>query len=103
MSNSSERLCPMCGKPIPPRRREWCSDACGRKFHSSKERVQYQPHPYMLKRMRATRKRRACLGCGKTFMSEGNWNRFCPRCAAREDGSGRVVEAKARYDWQERF
>lgn len=36
------------------------------------------------RKLRKQRKRRRCLRCGKLFMSEGPWNRICPRCAKTE-------------------
>ena len=45
----------------------------------------------------STRKLRLCLGCGKMFPSEGNWNRFCAHCSARPGDSGWLPEAKK--DW----
>ena len=32
------------------------------------------------------RARRTCLACGKSFWSEGNWNRRCPRCTTALSG-----------------
>ncbi|HUU31870.1 MAG TPA: hypothetical protein VMY69_07225 [Phycisphaerae bacterium] len=39
------------------------------------------------------RARRRCLACGKTFWSEGRWNRRCPKCTTALSG---VVETPVR-------
>jgi len=31
---------------------------------------------------------RVCLSCDKTFLSEGPWNRICPKCGPRNDQIG---------------
>jgi hypothetical protein len=42
------------------------------------------PHRKKLKGTDKTRKRRMCLGwCNKTFLSEWEGNRFCPKCTDR--------------------
>jgi len=32
---------------------------------------------------------RACLGCGRSFSSEGPWNRLCGECRERDPGKRR--------------
>ena len=34
---------------------------------------------------------RECLSCDRTFLSEGPWNRTCPRCAERNADVPRVA------------
>ena len=55
---SSARLCDWCATPLPPRRRRWCSDKCGKDAADN--------HWYRQGRVRALRRDRfTCQGCGK--------------------------------------
>jgi len=73
-----------CNNPVPPRRRKYCSDKCGKM--AGHERVLEQRRTEQLhttgKRFRR-QKLRTCLGCNKEFMSGGPWNRFCQTCAQK--------------------
>lgn len=42
---------------------------------------------------KAKRGPRACLGCGKTFESEGIHNRMCSCCRSRDDGGSMAIAA----------
>lgn len=75
---------PGCGRPIPDGRRKYCSDRCARVVNrdSAAARARRRqaaiaakggPHVGM----------RICLSCDAPFLSEGPWNRICPRCSER--------------------
>jgi len=43
-------------------------------------------------------RRRVCLRCTRTFMSEGPWHRICPTCQRREDAAITPGAARGRVD-----
>ncbi len=75
---------PGCNNPIPPGRRKYCSDRCARIVNrdSAEARARRRAAAILAKGGREVRKR-LCLGCGRYFLSEGPWNRICPRCSER--------------------
>lgn len=99
------RLCAYCGAQITdPGRRRFCCDGCSRAYYREQE-VETRstvPPANIVKLQKRTRKRRTCLRCGKRFMSDGAWNRICPKCGEKDDG-GRPAEAKGEYHWQDTF
>jgi len=71
-----------CNKPVLAPRRKFCSVLCGRLSHRQRQIDLLKDETVrQAQRNKATRKQRTCLRCDRTFMSEGNWNRVCPRCA----------------------
>lgn len=73
-----------CGKPIPDGRRKYCSDRCARVVNrdSSAARAKRRTAAIAARGGPEVRKR-MCLSCVKPFLSEGPWNRICPRCSER--------------------
>ena len=97
---TTPRVCSVCGGPLTGgNRAKYCSDACravgtrrqpcrARKAAKARHerRVREETRP-------STAKRRPCLGhCGGTFMSEGPWNRVCPKCAVLNERQGSIRE-----------
>ena len=73
-----------CGKPIPSGRRKYCSDRCARIVNrdSAAARARRRTAAIRAKGGPAVRTR-TCLACSQAFLSEGPWNRICPRCSER--------------------
>jgi len=79
----SRTHCP-CGNDLSEKqvaeRRRYCSRGCARRL---------APRPYGEQRRRALAAAspqaadRICLSCDLPFLSEGPWNRMCPRCQPR--------------------
>ncbi len=75
---------PGCGKPVGEGRRKYCSDRCARivnrdsataRARRRQAAIAAKGGPHVAPRI--------CLSCDKTFLSEGPWNRICPRCSER--------------------
>lgn len=81
---------PGCTKAIPAGRRLYCSVECGKRRGS---RIAAVAQSANFKRLHGDKDigLRTCLRCdNKMFLSEGPWNRFCPKCANRApDAIGR--------------
>jgi hypothetical protein len=75
---------PGCNRPLPEGRRKYCSDACGR----TASRIKCAAENGFLRHTTAVEhlelKERVCLSCRSSFLSDGPWNRICPRCKRRE-------------------
>lgn len=71
---------PGCSNEVPAGRRKYCCEACSR--IANRQRVLAAAHVLRM----ATDgenldvKPRLCLVCGRHFLSDGPWNRICPRC-----------------------
>jgi predicted nucleic acid-binding Zn ribbon protein len=72
-----------CSNPVIPPRRKFCSEQCGRMAHRQKNLKLMAAERQILKNLHRDRKVRSCLVCGNEFMSDGPWNRQCPRCKKR--------------------
>jgi hypothetical protein len=75
---------PGCGKPVPEGRRKYCSDRCGRIVNrdSASARARRREQA-LLEKGGEEVATRLCLSCNQEFLSEGPWNRICPRCSER--------------------
>ena len=76
-----------------------CSDACKKQRKRNNRRsycnntlkevasLNRREFPENIKKiMMKTVRKRGCLRCDKKFVSEGPWNRFCPRCEIKNEG-----------------
>jgi len=75
---------PECDKPIPPGRRKYCSDKCGDLVNKTDYNERHKRPSAGYRKRHLTGKdagARICLSCERTFLSEGPWNRICPRCS----------------------
>lgn len=87
--------CKQCGNPVLSPRRLYCSIACCRKAHRRRKLDESRELSLSLvRRQGLVRKRRTCLCCGKDFMSDGPWNRQCPKCANSQDQKPTVREVR---------
>ncbi len=73
-----------CNRPVPPGRRKYCSVECSKIVNrrSAAERSRLRAQAYRRERM-VKYAPRDCLSCGRSFMSEGPWNRICGGCSER--------------------
>ena len=73
-----------CTKSVPHARRKYCSDTCRRQATTARR---LSMRKLMAEATSARRgsvvKHRTCLRCGKKFLSQGPWNRFCETCSHR--------------------
>ena len=75
---------PGCGKPIPDGRRKYCSDRCARIVNRDSATARARRRAAAIRAKGGPEVgRRICLACNRTFLSEGPWNRICPRCSER--------------------
>jgi hypothetical protein len=75
---------PGCGKPIPEGRRKYCSDKCARIVNRDSAAARARRREAAIAAKGGPHVRpRICLSCNKSFLSEGPWNRICPRCSER--------------------
>ena len=65
-----------CENLVPYPRRQYCSVECGRVANRQRGKLMDKPSV----RVGGTLKPRTCLKCNKKFMSDGPWNRHCPKC-----------------------
>ena len=73
-----------CGRMVPRGRRKYCSDDCRLKATAARRASFRRKQSERLgSGRRATIRHRACLRCGRQFLSQGPWNRFCENCAQR--------------------
>jgi len=95
------RYCQECGELLGEGRRKWCK-GCSKRVN--RERAQKASRERALKTAgtasRAKPGMRRCLGCGKTFPSNGPWNRFHQACYERAAG-GRTARMSERLDEEE--
>lgn len=75
---------PGCGKPVPEGRRKYCSDRCARIVNRDSAAARARRR-YAALAARGGKHvgMRNCLACNQPFLSEGPWNRICPRCSER--------------------
>lgn len=75
-----------CGKPVPDGRRKYCSDRCGRIVNRDTSAARARRR-YTALSTRGGKEVavRTCLSCDNPFLSEGSWNRICPRCTEKND------------------
>ena len=67
---------PTCTHLVEKPKRIYCSVTCRREHYKLNEKSsKTTPN--------SKAKPRICLSCDKTFLSEGPWNRICPRCSER--------------------
>ena len=78
-------VCVICGTPCEGRYRVVCSPACARVRNKRANRAVQAHRRARLLRGAAGLKpaNRECMMCHKPFLSEGPWNRRCPRCEKR--------------------
>lgn len=69
-------------------RKKYCSKRCSqlsnRERNKERENKEVRQSILTQKRHKKTAKRE-CLTCGKTFLSQGPWNRRCEQCQEIED------------------
>ncbi len=75
-----------CENYVPFGKRKYCSNGCGtitnRKKFEEREKMDGKNNLiYYL--IRKNMKPRICLGCRRTFISDGPWNRICSSCSER--------------------
>jgi len=75
---------PGCGKPIPEGRRKYCSDRCARIVNRDSAAARARRRTAAIAAKGGPHVGpRICLSCDRVFLSEGPWNRICPRCSER--------------------
>ena len=73
-----------CGNPIPEGRRKYCSDRCARVVNRDSAAARSRRRTAALAAKGGPHvAARLCLSCDRSFLSEGPWNRICPRCGER--------------------
>ena len=84
--DSEPRLCIVCGEPVLPHRRKYCSLACSkaRNRSSAAERSRIKGQEYKIK-CQVDYKPRTCLSCDETFKSKGPQNRICKACKDKRE------------------
>ncbi len=70
---------PGCEESVPEGRRKYCSNNCAKEGNRIKTR-ETKEKKRVLEALGAEVGQRTCLSCDKPFLSEGPWNRICPRC-----------------------
>ena len=77
-----------CGKPVPDGRRKYCSDRCGRIVNRDSAIARARRRTAAIEAHGGPQVAvRICLSCDRPFLSEGPWNRICPRCGERNVGA----------------
>ena len=72
------RACVLCGQPLPPKARKYCSEACRREAQRIRDREgKPRPHPTPFQR-------RVCADCGREFYGHIR-SRRCPACQEEQD------------------
>jgi len=75
---------PGCGKPVPEGRRKYCSDKCARIVNRDSAGARARRRQAAIAAKGGPNVgARICLSCDRSFLSEGPWNRICPRCSER--------------------
>lgn len=73
-----------CGEPIPESRRKYCCDRCARIVNRDSAVARARRRQAAIAAKGGDKvATRVCLSCSRSFLSEGPWNRICPRCAER--------------------
>jgi hypothetical protein len=78
----TDRTCSVCEKPLPVGRTKYCGRDCEKAAHRARA-LEYYHSKLFIKARRKHRKMRGCLDCHRKFLSDGPWNRICPRCKGR--------------------
>jgi len=79
-----------CGKPVPEGRKKYCSDLCGRLATRAAKAARARRRQLAIEEHGGPQVAVCvCLGCDRPFLSDGPWNRICPRCGQRNDGASR--------------
>ena len=77
-----------CGKPVPDGRRKYCCDRCGRIVNRDSSTARARRRTAAIEARGGPQvAARICLSCDRPFLSEGPWNRICPRCGERNVGA----------------
>ena len=80
LSDAAKKACPVCGEPVIPPRRDYCSRACSLKA-GRKQSIQRKAETMRAVELDPAAKAiRTCLRCNAEFSSWGPGNRICPRC-----------------------
>jgi len=75
---------PGCGNTVPDGRRKYCCDRCGRVVNRDSATARARRRTMILEAKGGPNVApRVCLACNRPFLSEGAWNRICPRCNER--------------------
>jgi len=75
---------PGCNNEIPLGRRKYCSSECSKAMNRKTAAVRAEEaYRESIRFRHAKMGIRACLSCGKRFLSEGPWNRICTHCTER--------------------
>ena len=87
-----------CNSPVPPRKRKYCSEECCKT--ANQERINHRKYAAQSDAIRFRhRKTRVCLGCNKSFMSSGPWNRLCPVCKQKGGSRHRIHTMSLPRHW----
>lgn len=77
------RACVICGQPLPPKARKYCSEACRREAERRRSREgKPRPHPTPFQW-------RVCEECGREFFGHIR-NKRCPECQEAQDRKNRA-------------
>jgi rRNA maturation protein Nop10 len=69
---------------LPGNRRKYCSDKCARIVNKDNATARARRRTAAIEAKGGPQVAiRICLSCDRPFLSEGNWNRICPRCGER--------------------
>ena len=71
---------PGCNREIPQGRRKYCCSTCSRAVNRQRVLVTAHALRVTTENDNFELKLRSCLSCGAEFLSDGPWNRICPRC-----------------------
>ena len=89
---------PGCDRPVPHHRRRYCT--AEHALRGARSAAAQRAREFANAGLRAVHPKtpRTCLTCGRTFPSEGNWNRICTDCRARDDRQHRLPIARGLTD-----
>lgn len=90
MSADNDKRCIVCGAPLPPRKRLYCSHECNRKHDYDRAKANYTPTG----KERSVYTHKICADCGIVYRGHIRSYR-CPSCQAEADRR-HDIEAKRR-------
>ena len=96
------RRCATCPTLIPNKGKQKYCPACAAERKRERDRLSASQRRKVISQHFAAlgfkRKRRLCLSCNKSFMSEGPWNRICRRCNEAHAGQTQSPSSRGRWN-----
>ena len=74
-----------CDGEVPASREKYCSPACAKIVNQESANARSRRYYAIVFASKFRGKPTKCMGCSRTFIPAGKFNRFCPICSAKID------------------